>query len=203
MPWLTHPGGPGQAPLQQFACPGPEVGPSISRQSRSACRAISKTCPVRQPLTSYVPDRWWTMSRLSKGLVLVTVGAAAIFSGVGIWSFFTASTVHDLTRPIPGGATSEGRVVSYDRVGSRLVVYRPWIQFVAKNGSSITFAGAETLSKPSVGAGASVSYDISNPRHAHDTSESGAWAGFVTEGLVLLAASGSAGYGVGRMLRRP
>lgn len=158
---------------------------------------------MRQPLTSYVPDRWWTMSRLSKGLVVVTLCAAAIFFGVGIWSFLTASTVHDLTRPIPGGATSEGRVVSYERVGSRIVVYRPWVQFVANNGPSITFAGAETLSKPSVGERASVSYDRSNPRDAHDTSESGAWAGFAGEGIVLLAASGSAGYGVRRMLRRP
>jgi hypothetical protein len=101
-------------------------------------------------------------------LVFVTVGVFFVVSGYNSWA---------AVRPIAGGKTATGTVVSVTN-GETCGRYgcspnwTPTIRFETSSGASHTFVGPTYSNQISTGQNVSVSYDAADPAIAHDVSAS-------------------------------
>jgi hypothetical protein len=117
-------------------------------------------------------------------LILVVIQIAAI---AGIRSSLRTRA---LERPVPHGITTTGQVIAVKKIRARGYVYAPIVQFADASGRTYQFTAPTSSNEPRVGSVARVSYDPSNPNHAHDLSNSAeAWKApyFTGVGVALMA----------------
>lgn len=158
---------------------------------------------ARDPWTSFVPDRWWTLSRGDKIGLSVSALLAIVATVATVVTFITALDVHRETQPLAHGIRTTGVVVAYVDSGGRVPSYTPVVRFFTRSGQSITFRGAASLGKPKVGDSVVVSYRSAQPREARDLSEgSGSWEGFAAFALLLALVAVASFYSVRRVLHR-
>ena len=115
------------------------------------------------------------MSATQKRVLLVVrcVGIAFV-TGMGVWLMVGAVHNRSLERPIHGGLTTTGSVVSFTTsAGTSSDYYRPLVRFQDRSGHTYTVTGVSTSTRPEIGDTATISYNPSKPGAGHDLSDTG------------------------------
>jgi hypothetical protein len=111
-----------------------------------------------------------------------------IFIAVGTWSVLTGLGIRGQVEPVPGWRQTTGWIAGFHTFNTgREFTYSRVIRFRV-DGHLVSFTTPTNSTVPVVGAAAQVSYDPSNPAHAHDLSMGSAWepAFYVGTGGLLL-----------------
>jgi hypothetical protein len=106
-----------------------------------------------------------------------TLALLLVFAALGVFFVVSGYNCWAAVRPVAGGKTATGTVVSVvngescGRYGCS-PNWTPTIRFETSDGESHTFVGPTYSSQISVGQGVMVSYDAADPAVAHDISAS-------------------------------
>jgi hypothetical protein len=109
---------------------------------------------------------------LAGGILLMV-----FMTGLMIWVTMQGLSIRRQVEPVAGWQQTSGWIASFNTVqtpSNSQPVYYPLIGFRAQ-GRIFTFRSPTTLSLPTVGARAQVSYDPRDPAQAHDLSMGSAW----------------------------
>jgi Protein of unknown function (DUF3592) len=99
-----------------------------------------------------------------------------VFTYVGAWLLISAGLhTRSLGQPISGGVRTSGVVVSERVTHEKGYTYRPIVMFRDTLGRQIEFEGTSRQSPAGIDNSVPVSYDPSDPSHAHDLASTSTW----------------------------
>jgi hypothetical protein len=103
-------------------------------------------------------------------------GGFVVLAYVGAWLLISAGLhTRSLGQPISGGVRMSGVVVSERVTHEKGYMHRPIVLFRDTRGQRIEFEGAPRQSPTGINNPVPVSYDPSDPSHAHDLTSNSTW----------------------------